>query len=142
MPLKDDALKFACLLEAMARGYAGGHSWDRLDGDACMRTAGVLRRLICAPAAATALPAWWPDFITNVCEIPDRNSPEDEPDAMIATAKELEGCALRAIEAYGAAPQAAPVPAPTADDNPIETSEADARPWYAGNQAHDAWRGF
>lgn len=45
-----------------------------------------------------ALPRWWQDFIQNVCEIPDRNSPEDEPEAMVATAQELEFCALRAIE--------------------------------------------
>lgn len=52
------------------------------------------------------LPSWWHDFIQNVCELPDRTSPEDEPEAMIATAQELENCALRAIEeaAEGAAP--------------------------------------
>jgi hypothetical protein len=33
-----------------------------------------------------------------VCEIPDRNSPEGEPEAMIATAEELRNCALNAIE--------------------------------------------
>ncbi|MGD1323550.1 hypothetical protein ACNHE5_01080 [Pandoraea pnomenusa] len=44
------------------------------------------------------LPSWWPDFIQNVCELPDRSSPEDEPEAMIATAEELESCALSAIE--------------------------------------------
>ncbi|WP_331693537.1 hypothetical protein [Pandoraea sputorum] len=55
------------------------------------------------PAAQSAgqesgLPSWWPDFIQNVCELPDRTSPEDEPEAMVATAEELESCALRAIE--------------------------------------------
>ncbi|MEF3066344.1 hypothetical protein [Pandoraea apista] len=54
-----------------------------------------------------ALPSWWPDFIQNVCELPDRTSPDDEPDAMVATAQELEDCALRAIE--DAAEDAAPV---------------------------------
>lgn len=55
-----------------------------------------------APAAPAvdagdpALPSWWPDFIQCVAELPDRNSPEDEPDAMIATAEELGSCALAA----------------------------------------------
>ncbi|WP_331708750.1 DUF551 domain-containing protein [Pandoraea sputorum] len=44
------------------------------------------------------LPVWWPDFIQNVCELPDRSSPENEPEAMVATAEELENCAMRAIE--------------------------------------------
>ncbi len=56
-----------------------------------------------APAQAqdvqqeAGLPTWWPDFIQNVAELPDRNSPEDEPDAMIATADELGACAMDAI---------------------------------------------
>lgn len=50
------------------------------------------------PEDDAALPAWWDAFILNICELPDRTSPEDEPLAMIATADELEGCALRAIE--------------------------------------------
>lgn len=45
------------------------------------------------------LPSWWPAFIQNVCELPDRTSPEDEPEAMVATAEELESCAMAAIEA-------------------------------------------
>ncbi|MDR0226123.1 MAG: DUF4406 domain-containing protein [Burkholderiaceae bacterium] len=49
-----------------------------------------------APAVDAALPSWWPDFIQCVAELPDRNSPEDEPDAMIATAEELGACALAA----------------------------------------------
>lgn len=27
---------------------------------------------------APTLPAWWEDFTNRVCEIPDRNSPEDD----------------------------------------------------------------
>lgn len=53
-----------------------------------------------------ALPGWWPDFIQNVTELPDRNSPEDEPDAMIATAEELGTCAVNAIDAARAAQEA------------------------------------
>jgi hypothetical protein len=57
---------------------------------------------VTAPAAPAvdasdpALPSWWPDFIQCVAELPDRNSPEGEPDAMIATADELGACALAA----------------------------------------------
>lgn len=49
------------LLEAMARNYAGGHSWDRLDGEACMRAAAVIRRLAdpASPAAAAPEPVAW-----------------------------------------------------------------------------------
>ena len=44
------------------------------------------------------LPTWWPKFIENICELPDRNSPEDEPEALVATPDELENCAMRAME--------------------------------------------
>ena len=54
-------------------------------------------------ASDPALPSWWPDFIQCVAELPDRNSPEGEPDAMIATAEELGACAIAAqAEAKGA----------------------------------------
>ncbi|WP_175878852.1 hypothetical protein [Burkholderia sp. BCC0097] len=45
-----------------------------------------------------ALPHWFETFLTNVCEIPDRNSPEGEPDAVVATLNELRNCAINAIE--------------------------------------------
>lgn len=54
-------------------------------------------------ARDAALPSWWPDFIQSVAELPDRNSPEDEPDAMVATADELGTCAINAIDAARAA---------------------------------------
>jgi hypothetical protein len=44
------------------------------------------------------LPEWFDDFLANVCEIPDRNSPEGEPEAIVATLEELKSCALSAIE--------------------------------------------
>jgi hypothetical protein len=47
---------------------------------------------------STTLPARFEKFLTNVCELPDRNSPEDEPDAVIATLDDLRSCALSAIE--------------------------------------------
>jgi hypothetical protein len=50
-----------------------------------------------------ALPEWFDAFLTNVCEMPDRNSPDDEPDAIVATLQELRACALNAIEARAAA---------------------------------------
>ncbi|WP_230955190.1 hypothetical protein [Burkholderia anthina] len=55
------------------------------------------------PPAMTAgaheeLPHWFEMFLTNVCEISDRNSPDGEPDAIVATLEELRNCALNAIE--------------------------------------------
>ena len=55
------------------------------------------------PPAMTAgapeeLPHWFEMFLTNVCELPDRNSPEGEPDAIVATLDELRNCAINAIE--------------------------------------------
>jgi hypothetical protein len=47
------------------------------------------------------LPSWFDAFLTNVCEIPDRNSPEGEPEAIVATLDELKRCALDAIESQG-----------------------------------------
>ncbi|KVC49872.1 hypothetical protein WS58_06280 [Burkholderia pseudomultivorans] len=47
---------------------------------------------------AIELPHWFEMFLTNVCEIPDRNSPGDEPDAIVATLDELRNCAMNAIE--------------------------------------------
>ncbi|WP_208457128.1 VRR-NUC domain-containing protein [Burkholderia gladioli] len=55
-------------------------------------------RAAVSPATASGLPAWFDTFLTNVCEIPDRSSPEGEPDAIIATLEELKNCALNAIE--------------------------------------------
>ncbi|MDN7488527.1 hypothetical protein QZM35_12535 [Burkholderia sp. AU45274] len=58
---------------------------------------------------AIELPHWFEMFLTNVCEIPDRNSPEGEPDAIVATLEELRNCALNAIEqciSYAAPAQA------------------------------------
>lgn len=45
-----------------------------------------------------ALPAWFDTFLTNVCELSDRNSPPEEADAIVATLEELSSCALNAIE--------------------------------------------
>lgn len=33
------------ILRAMAKNYAGGHSWDHLDGEACMKAAEEIARL-------------------------------------------------------------------------------------------------
>ncbi|HEX7906802.1 MAG TPA: hypothetical protein VF534_01735 [Paraburkholderia sp.] len=61
--------------------------------------AGEIRRAAApAQSAQPALPAWFDMFLTNVCELPDRNSPEDEPEAIVATPEELRSCALNAIE--------------------------------------------
>lgn len=39
--------------------------------------------------------------ILEMCELCDRNSPEDEPDAMVANAEEMHGCIERALERTG-----------------------------------------
>lgn len=38
-------------------------------------------------------------IINRVCELPDRNSPEDEPGALVCSPSELEGCIVSALEA-------------------------------------------
>lgn len=40
------------------------------------------------------------DIILNVCEIPDRASPDDEPTALICSPNELESCIERALEKH------------------------------------------
>jgi hypothetical protein len=37
--------------------------------------------------------------VQNVCELPDYNSPDDQPDLVMCTVQELENCVLRAFEA-------------------------------------------
>ncbi|WP_334021350.1 hypothetical protein [Burkholderia orbicola] len=81
-----------------------------------------------AVEAPEELPHWFEMFLTNVCELPDRNSPEGEPDAIVATLDELRNCALNAIEqcvSY-AAPQPAQADAPASKhaphDDPFKSS--------------------
>jgi hypothetical protein len=38
--------------------------------------------------------------IQNVCELPDYNSPDDQPDLLQCTVQELEMCILRAFEYF------------------------------------------
>ncbi|MBP0714862.1 hypothetical protein ABXK61_16275 [Burkholderia sola] len=68
------------------------------------------------------LPHWFDMFLTNVCELPDRNSPEGEPDAIVATLDELRNCAVNAIEqcvSYAQPPSADAAAAP-ADAQAVE----------------------
>ncbi|MFL9892810.1 hypothetical protein [Paraburkholderia sp. RL17-381-BIF-C] len=39
-------------------------------------------------------------LIEQLCELPDRSGPADEPDAMVATPAELRGCIERALAKY------------------------------------------
>jgi hypothetical protein len=39
--------------------------------------------------------------VQSMCELPDRNSPDDEPNAMIANAQEMNSCIERAFEHTG-----------------------------------------
>lgn len=71
----------------------GGHARQLLSAAASRLSASIAD-------TAGALPAWFDTFLQNVCEIPDRNSPEDEPEAMVATEQDLRNCALNAIEEH------------------------------------------
>jgi hypothetical protein len=80
-------------------------------------------KVAASEAGAVALPTWWDAFIQNICEVPDRNSPMDDPQAMIANRDELEACALRAIE--DAAPSDAPVEVGAVQYVPIAVNQHD-----------------
>jgi hypothetical protein len=46
------------ILRAMATNYAGGHCWDHLDGEVCVKAADEIKRLR-APPAAEGMPVAW-----------------------------------------------------------------------------------
>jgi hypothetical protein len=82
------------------------HKWEAMTEPhkECVKC-GDVRLAECAPREAQpVLPIWWSDFITNICDIPGRTSPEGEPEAIIATIDELRHCALASIEAIEDAP--------------------------------------
>ncbi|MBW5284195.1 hypothetical protein [Burkholderia gladioli] len=80
-------------------------------------------RAACADEAAEQarnelLPAWFKLFLTNVCELPFRNSPDDEPEAIFATLEELRTCAISAIEqCFPLTPTVAPASSPRVDES-------------------------
>lgn len=43
------------------------------------------------------LPDWWPNYVRQLAELEDRNSPDGEPNAYVATVQEMVACALAAI---------------------------------------------
>lgn len=89
-----------------------------------------------AAEAPEELPHWFEMFLTNVCELPDRNSPEGEPDAVIATLEELRNCALNAIEqcvSY-AAPQPAQADARVGLTDEQRESVEHAATWLARSE--------
>ncbi|MDN7540211.1 Lar family restriction alleviation protein [Burkholderia cenocepacia] len=98
------AIKSALEDYRAGEGMAASWYWQ----EATNRTEALLEALdtkspyIGSPAMAAEapeeLPHWFEMFLTNVCELPDRNSPEGEPDAIVATLDELRNCALNAIE--------------------------------------------
>jgi hypothetical protein len=49
---------------------------------------------------ARELPPFWDDFIQRLCEMEDRTSPDDQPDCIIASPKELAGCFVAAKEQH------------------------------------------
>lgn len=50
-------------------------------------------------------PEWWDKFFRRVCELPDRSSPDDEPDAIVATEQELLNAYLCTMEELAEAQQ-------------------------------------
>lgn len=46
--------------------------------------------------------------VLNVCELPDYNSPDDRPELVMCTVKELHDCVMRAFEAGWEAEAARP----------------------------------
>ena len=41
---------------------------------------------------------WFDDFYLMLCELPDRTSPEDDPEAIVASREELRTCIEVAIQ--------------------------------------------
>ena len=103
----------------------------------------ILARAVASPATASGLPAWFDTFLTNVCEIPDRNSPVGEPDAIIATLNELKHCALNAIEeCAGDVPAAAEEQVARLDDADIDTIAESMPGGLASFMKQWGWRQF
>ncbi|WP_334033939.1 hypothetical protein [Burkholderia cepacia] len=103
-----------------------------------------------SPAMATeapeGLPHWFEMFLTNVCEISDRNSPDGEPDAIVATLDELRNCALNAIEqciSYAAPARAAEgVRASETDDGRVISDEQKQQALRDGGASASSVRPF
>ncbi|WP_186265040.1 hypothetical protein [Burkholderia gladioli] len=86
-----------------------------------------------SPATADGLPAWFDAFLKNVCEIPDRNSPDGEPKAIVATLDELKSCALNAIE------ECAAVSPATAVERTLLKRASQALAWAPLASIPDGW---
>lgn len=64
----------------------------------------------------------------RLCELPDRNSPEDDPEACVCSITELRGCignALEEMEVAQAAPSASPAPAQWAQEDMRDAKRLD-----------------
>ncbi|NIE83761.1 MULTISPECIES: hypothetical protein [unclassified Burkholderia] len=127
-----------CLEEAL--GILQGR--DMTGGFVAFEGAGQSENAAVSPATASGLPAWFDTFLTNVCEIPDRSSPEGEPDAIIATLEELKNCALNAIEeCAGDEPATADERAAFEQNNPGNIKR-DPDGDYENPYVESAWTGF
>lgn len=130
----------ACAYAPLPKPYSAAAALgldDLYTGDD-MRAHADAHRAAPAPAAG-AVPTDAAGIATTVCrqvaELPDRNSPEDWPEAMLVTADELH---MIVREALGAA-----APAQEAEDGwmPIETAPRDGRVLLLGYyNAHGMWR--
>ncbi len=73
-----------------------------------------------AVAAQVGAQPWVTEVIQSICEIPDRNSPEDEPEIMLVKAQELRDIITGVFESWG---EAAPAPAPVAAQVALTNAE-------------------
>jgi hypothetical protein len=48
--------------------------------------------------------------VQNVCELPDYNSPDDQPELVMCTVTELHNCVMRALEGFAGETGALPFP--------------------------------
>ncbi|HDR8989780.1 TPA: hypothetical protein QDA93_002387 [Burkholderia vietnamiensis] len=94
-PPSRESGRFVEVEDEHGRSFNAGDWIDRGNGLWALR---IVRSPAMAAEAPEELPHWFEMFLTNVCELPDRNSPEGEPDAIVATLDELRNCALNAIE--------------------------------------------
>lgn len=87
--------KESTLFDAIAHGDEAHRAWlkQAIDDHFAGRPVQPMRGLGRRESIATQV-------VQNVCELPDYNSPDDQPDLVMCTVQELENCVLRAFEAH------------------------------------------
>lgn len=94
-------------LAACMRGALNGKASGHVDMHICALDAQVVQRaanLLKPPDETTTefdvvgAAKFAEEIIQRVCELPDRNSPDDEPEALVCSPSELEGCIVGVME--------------------------------------------